>query len=225
VAEVEFLLHSPAFTTTTFVTSPALLRLVQSSARRLGGMLVRTFGDQLFARTATLSTQVGLDLVSLPEDFSTLTSLHWIDGNCAHLLERTHTTDYKELAQAWSDSDFFWFSNQKSKYVLEANTIRFVPPPSAVYAIRCAYQTGLKVETITDILQGGAGWSDWLVADICEAVRIREQKDASDFMMRKAKIEQDLLSQARNRDGNGVKQVRDVRGDDTFGWPFYRRGF
>ena len=229
ISDVQFRLHLPSIGSTTFITNAQALLLTQRAVGRLGAMLTRAFGDSYWARTATLATQANLDLVSLPQDFTTLTSLHWIDGTHAHLLERAHDTTYSANPQAWDSSGDIWTYGRRSSYVIEANTIRLIPAPTQVYTLRCAYQTGLSISSLTDTIQcQDQSWPEWLALDICEVIRQREDKDSSNFSQRKVVIEDQLKTQASQRDRNGVTQVRDVRHEDCYGyglWPFNRSGF
>lgn len=221
LTQVQFRLHLPAVGSGTFVTSGSALALAKSSVSRLGAMLNRSFGDNYFAQTATLSTQAGVDLVSLPASFKDLLSLHWVDGDRAELLERAEITEYDPLPRAWSRA------SGAPRYRLEGNVVVLTPPPSEVYTLRCAYTTGLSITSLADTIQANAGCDEWLVLDICEMIRDREDKDASRFTVRKMQIEADLRSQAVRRDRSGVSQVRDVQGIDDesrlsdrrlFGW-------
>ena len=224
--QVAFRLHLPAVGTGAFVTTASALLLAKSSVSRLGALLNRSFGDAYFAQTATLATQAELDLVSLPSGFKDLLSLHWVDGTEAHLLERASVTEYSATPVAWGNSVL-------PKYRVEGNVLVLTPPPLEVYSLRCAYTTGLGITALSDSIQGQAGWEEWLVLDICEQIRDREDKDASKFTFRKVGadgkggVQGEILSQASQRDRNGVTTVRDVRNEletcadrgwHDFGW-------
>jgi hypothetical protein len=125
-------------------------------------------------------------------------------------------TRYEPVAKAWGNT-------YMPQYRLEGNTIRFAPPPSAVYTLRITYSTGLAISSLTDSVLALPGCDEWLVLDVCELIREREDKDASNFSARKMQIEADLKSQAMQRDRHGVTTVRDVRGeicddDDRLFW-------
>jgi hypothetical protein len=223
VEDVQFRLHVPTIGTTTFITSDQMLQLMKRSVARLGELLTRSFSDGYWARTATLTTQANVDLVSLPSGFRTLTSLHWVHGENAVLLDRAHDVDYSPRPENWAGSPRLWES-RKSEYVLEGNVIRLTPPPAAVYTLRCAYQAGLAITSLTDTISAqDTSWADWLALDACIVVRSREDKDATNFLMAKGEIEANLRDQAQQRDRLAVYQIRDVRNElDAF---FGRRGF
>jgi hypothetical protein len=228
VSDVQFRLHIPTIGTTSFITSPQMLQLMKRSVGRLGALLTRSFSDGYWARTATLQTQAGVDLVSLPAGFRTLTSLHWVNGNYAQLLERAHDVDFDPRPQAWSGTPmpWGWDASRKSKYVLEGSVIRLTPPPAGVYTLRCAYQAGLAITSLTDTISAqDESWADWLALDACIVIRSREDKDPSNFVLLKQEIEANLRDQAQQRDRNAVYQIRDTRGELDMTPFFGRRGY
>lgn len=228
VSDVQFRLHIPTIGSTSFITSAQMLQLLTRSVGRLGALLTRSFSDGYWARTANLTTQAGVDVVSLPAGFNTLTSLHWISGNDAVLLQRAHDTDYTPKPQSWSGSPlpWGWDATRVSGYVLEGYAIRLVPPPADVYTLRCAYQAGLTITSLTDNISAeDISWADWLALDCCIVIRSREDKDASNFVLLKQEIETNLRDQAQQRDRNAVYQIRDVRNELDSNPFYYRRGF
>lgn len=218
IAKAGSRLHLPSFGVAgEFVTDADALAYVQSAVSRLGAMLNRLPGDNYLARTATLATQAGLELVSLPTNCTDVLSVHWVDGNQQHTLKRAPITDYDPVPRAWS-----W--SYMPRYRVEGEVLVFVPIPNAVYSLRVAYTLALSVSAVTDTIQVPPGCEEWLIMDICEIVRgEREQKDPSVFVLRKQDIEANLVQQASVRDRHGVTQVRDARGalrgrDDHSEW-------
>lgn len=215
LAQAAFRLHLPNFAAGEFVSDTQALMLAKMAVSRLGAMLNRSFGDNYFARTATLSTQAGLDLVSLPDDFKDLLSLTWVSGNDAQTVTRAEITDYDPTARSWSTA-------YVPKYRIEGETLVLTPIPSAVYTLRCAYTTGLSITSTADTIQALPGCDEWLVLDICQIIRGREDKDVSTYVLAKREIQEDLKAQAIQRDRHGTTAVRDVRGeleqDDVFFW-------
>lgn len=212
-----FRTHLPTFGPGQFVTSPDALMIAQDAVSRLGSMLLLSFGDAYFAQTATLQTQAGLDLVSLPAGFSTLRTLHFIDGTHATLLKRAFDQEYHVTPRPWN-----WRS--EPRYRIEGNVLVFTPIPDAVYTLRCAYTTGLSIASATDTIQGQPGWSEWLVLDCIEQILDRSDKDATRYTARKADVERKLKEEAKNRDRGGVMSPRDVTGQlDDFEHAMRRR--
>ncbi len=213
--QAAFRLHLPDFASGEFVTNTQALQLAKMSVSRLGAMLNRVYDGSYFTQIATLSTQAGVDVVSLPTDCKDLVSLIWVANSTrSHVLERSVVTDYQPDARAWS-----W--SYLPKYRLEGNVIVLTPAPTAVETLRCTYTTGLSITATSDTIQALPGCDEWLVLDVCQIIRDREDKDASNFIGQKLKIEEDLKAQAAKRDRHGVTTVRDVTGAldcDPYDW-------
>jgi hypothetical protein len=182
---------------------------------RLSAMLTRLFGDSYFTETATLTTQAGLDLLSLPNNFAQLHSIHWMDGAQAYELWRADVHDYEQTPRAWS-------THEPPTYRIESSVIRLVPAPMAAHLVRISYTTGLFITSLTDSFPGQIGWDEWLILDVCEMIRDREDKDATRFTARKMEIERQIKDQATQRDRYSVTQVRDVRGELDQGSALFR---
>lgn len=214
LSEVQFQLHLPAFNSGEFVTQDDAVRLLQSSARRLSGLLTRLYGDAFFAETATLTTVPNFDLVSLPDNFATLRSVHWMrDGLSDVLLERSYIKDYDDTPRAWIN----WSC---PKYRLESNVLVLQPIPSDTYTLRVNYTTGIF---IPDSIFGDGGtsfefegqifWQEWMVADLCYAITKREQKDPTNFLNDLMRYESQMREHVSNRDRYNTYQVVDVRNE------------
>lgn len=212
IDQVRWRLHLPAFSSSSFVTTSDILALVKSSGRRLSGLLTRLYGDAFFAETATLTTVAGFDLVSLPSNFATLRSLHWIDGNNALELARANPGDYDPEAVAWGSISDIGLTSATPTYALEANVIRLTPTPAAAYTLRLGYTSGIFITAASDTIQGQIGWDEWMILDCCQRIREREQKNASEFIRDRLELEEQIKDQASQRDRYANVQVVDRRG-------------
>lgn len=204
VDQVVFRLHIPTPASGEFITSTAMLSLVKSAVNRLSGLLTRSFGDGYFAEDMTFQTQEGVDVISLPPNFETLRSLHLVHENKAYELERADPEDYSIETRNWTQC--------LPKYTVEANVIRLTPPPAGEYTLRIGYSSALTVSALSDTIYGQLSWAEWLIADICCKIRQREQRPFDEFMQDKMLIEDQIKSQAAQRDRSGSVQVRDARG-------------
>lgn len=208
--QVAFRLHLPPFASGEFVTPGQALSLLNASAQRLSGLMTRLYGDAFFASSVTLSTQADIDILSLPSDFHTLTSVHWIysDTNDDVIeLERANPQDFGTTPVAWT-------THGLPKYRLEgAGVLVFVPVPNAVYDVRIGYTSvGVQFEDASDSFQGLPGWDEWLICDMCQRIREREQKPADEFIRDRLELEAHMKEQASQRDRFGGVQVRDATG-------------
>ncbi len=234
LADVQFQLHLPAFSSGEFVTTDDAVRLLQSSVRRLSGMLTRLFGDAFFAETSTLTTVPDFDLVSLPDNLATIRSLHWIkDDQTAIELTRADIHSYQEQPQSWSNNGSWRSCNFAPTYRIEANVIVLVPKPTEAYTLRLNYTTGIFIpdnvfdgETPYEI-EGQIGWQEWMAADICYQITKREQKDPSVYLNELQFLEQQFKEHIANRDRFSTYQVRDARGAtlDPLRRRYYRGGW
>lgn len=208
--QVAFRLHLPAFASGEFVDATQALALLNSSAQRLSGLMTRLYGDQYFASSVTLSTQADIDILSLPSDFHTLTSVHWIysDTNDDVIeLQRADPQEFGVTSTAWT-------THCLPRYRLEgAGVLVFVPVPNAMYDVRIGYTSvGVQFEDASDSFQGLMGWQEWLVTDMCQRIREREQKSADEFVRDRLELEAHMKEQASQRDRLGGVQVRDATG-------------
>lgn len=203
---VAFRLHLPAFAAGEFVSDSEGLMLVQDSVGRLSGLLTKLYSDSHFAETATLTTVADFDIVSLPSDFFTLRSVHWVYNDTAYELQPSNAATYDPESRTWS-------THCLPSYRVEANVLVLSPIPDASYTLRCAYTSHLVMEAITDSINGQPAWREWLVLDVCQRVRDREQKDASELISQRLELESQMKEQASQVDRYGSRQVRDVRGE------------
>ncbi len=211
---VVFRLQLPTPAAGQFVTDADMLLLAKSSVSRLSALLIRLFSDDYFLLTSTLTTQAGIDIVSLPANFATLRSVWWVSAdNKSHPLTRADISDYDPTAVAWeSGSDLYWTGARLPRYRIEANVLVLTPIPNAVYNLRVSYTTGLFITALSDTIFGQIGWAEWLICDICQRIREREQKPADEFIRDRMEAEVNIQSQAANRDRFSACQVRDTRG-------------
>jgi hypothetical protein len=214
-ADVAFRLHLPAFASGEFVSDTEALRLFRGSLGRLSGLLTRLYGDDLFAETATVQTQAGFDSVSLPQDFHTLRSVHWVYNNEAHELSRARPSDVDSGSGGWS-------THCMPQYALEAYTLRLYPTPQDAYVLRIGYTTTLTVANASATLYGNVGWQEWLTNDMCERIRMREQKPFAEFTQARMEAEMEIRDQATQRDRFAVMQARDTRGELSSARQYFR---
>lgn len=204
IEEIRFRLDHPAFTTTTAITSTAVLNLVQYSARRLSGIIRRTNSDY-FTTTTTIPTVASTATVALPSNMSDLIQVAWLRSPTESVpLERASVDELlvpTEDVRAWSGAPL---------YRLEGGNIRLFPTPDQVYTLSVYYDTGIYVSATSDNIACQPGWEEWIVLDCCIRARQREEKDAGDFMMMLAKVEADIVKQASTRDRFRTSEIRDL---------------
>ncbi len=212
--ECAFRLHTPPFATGEFVTLADALRILRGSCGRLSALLAGVASSELFARTDALTVQAGLDLASLPQDFETLRAVTLAINGSVYELLPTHPggTAGSTGAAVTPSAAVTWTPSTLPGYWLEDQIIRFSSASSATTEVVVSYvSTGLTFADEDSYLVLGAGWDEWLVNDVCEKIRVREQKDSADFRQMRADATQLVLAGAVKRDRFGPLSIRDVR--------------
>lgn len=206
----------PTFSTTTFVTTAAVLRMANQSLQRRDALLAEAYGDDYRSTTATLASVANLNYISLPADFLKLHRLIWLRGtDDAVNVDRADADTYARLlplsAQAWgSRRPYYRFAG--------SSTITVVPTPNQVYNLTLIYtQTTATLTAGSDTIQDGPAWTEWLVADVCTKIAARFEDDPSAFMAERNDAERRIKEQAPQRDETQSQQLRDVEGIGSMG--------
>ena len=212
--ECAFRLHVPAFGTGEFVTLEDALRVLRGACGRLSTLLGSVFGSELFVRDSAATVQAELDAASLPQDFSSLRTIHLSLNGTRYELQREHPAgEATSTGAAEVNTDpRAWTGYDLPRYWLEDQTIRFSFPPTEEMSLYLTYVgDGLTFVDEDSTLVLGAGWDEWLVNDVCEKVSVREQKDASEFVRMRSETTQLIMKAATKRDRSAPVVVRDVR--------------
>lgn len=224
--EAAFRLNLPAFGVGEFVTMADALRVLKGSCGRLAAFLSGAFASELFVRTDTLPVPADLGYVSLPEDFESLRTVHLLLNDTRYELRAGHPAGEATATGASEDpsTSGAWTATDLPSYWLEDMVLRFSRAPSSEMSIEVSYVGGLTFDDEDSFLVLGAGWDEFLINDLCEKVRVREQKDASEFVRMRAEAAQLILKSAAKRDRFAPMTVRDVRPRATRNmyWPSRR---
>lgn len=201
----------PAFSTTTFITTAAVLRMANQSLQRRDALLAEAYGDDYRSTTTTLATQADLNYISLPADFLKLHRLIWLRGtNDSVVVERA---DADMLARLLPMEPQSWGSRRPYYRFEGTSTVQVLPTPNQVYSLTLIYtQTTATLTTGGDTIQDGPAWTEWLVADVCVKIAQRFEDDPSIFMAERQDAEARIRRQAPQRDETQSQQLRDVEG-------------
>lgn len=192
----------PTFSSTTFVTDTAVTRMINQSLQALYSLIMGAYGDGYFVKSAAMSASAATS--NLPTDFLRMVSLVWLRGtdDIVPVLE-AEADDYayaQYAARAWD----------APRYRLRHSTIVWLPSPSTTYSLNIEYvYAPADLSAGGDTFDGGPGWDEWVALDVCRKIREREEKDASDFVRERARVEAMILSQSPYRQETQHKQVRD----------------
>ncbi len=202
----------PVYSTDTPVTTAEILEFVQTSVQMLCGIIGRATEGGYFAASTTLQTQAGLAFISLPDDFTYLTNAYWlISGQRFVEIEEAKPNEVLPTGytqQAWDESGW------RPKMRLKSQVIELYPTPAAVYNVVVNYTSTIEVVDTATVLPLQAGWDEWLVLDICVKCRMKQEKDASDFIYERDRIEAYVVSNAKPRDKR-PKHIQDRRTDSA----------
>lgn len=197
----------PSFSTTTFITTTAVNSLINQSLQAYYAILLECFGDNYFAESTTITTDDDTALSSLPSRFTKLLSLHWLRGtNDVVKILPANATEiglYSLGSVAWT--------NYSPRYRLSGNAIEWFPTPNAAYSVRCDYMAlPSNLSADTDFFDGGNGWEEWVVLDVCRKIAGKEEKDPSTWIAERNDVEARIRKQAPDRDEGEPLVLRDA---------------
>lgn len=222
LSQMSFRMNMPAIAAGQFLTPADTLTLLNMSLRELSTLLARLYGDQHFTQTATLATQAGLNLVSLPANCTDVNSVTWL-VDATRKVQLGHATlhdlNSTTLSQWYPNAASFPFNGVGGapKYQMQGAALILWPVPQAVYSLAVNYTTGVPVSiaTVSDTFLLPVPVCDsWLVARMCEVLTGTREDLASRAQLHqqlRLEAEQNLTEAASNRDRNAGCVMQDVR--------------
>lgn len=200
------------------VDDDELTDLINESARRLYAARVKLDRDA-FAKRATLV--LAPDNVALPSDLLKLLTVEaQVDGNN---WVRLHRANLQDAAPGVGASVIY---AQSQTYELEGSNPGMLwslpsPPPYPTLRIRYVPDTWGKtaggaainvMTALTDTIEVGMGWDRLIILDAAIACCTKEESDPRALISERAKLEEELLSEADDRDSAQPRSVVDVKG-------------
>lgn len=197
----------PTFSSSTFITTTHVNALLNASLQAYTAMLCEAYGDSYFTTSATAATSAGVGTNALPTRFYKLTRLWWVRATDDVVPIRR--ANAAELALA-SYSARSW-TEYGPRYRLQGTAnVQWLPKPDAVYNVVFDYvQLPADLSADGDVFEGGPGWDEWVVNDVCAKIAAREEKDPSVYMAHRADWEARIRAQATERDETEALTVRD----------------
>lgn len=192
----------PTYSTSTFITSQAVLDMLIDSALRLSGIVRSVYGADYFETESNVTTTANVAYVALPTNCTMLKRAVWVRG----------TDDFVELERARQDEADAWtggWSTRIPRYRLRATGINFYPTPTDAYTVRLTYDTGIIVASTATNIDCEAGWREWLTLDVCRKIMMRQELDDAQFL-RSQQLTEELIRSLAPRDRAGITQVRDM---------------
>lgn len=198
-----------------FITDAELNSFIQSSYVELYDLLVSRFEDYYIKDPVPEYTLTTTSEIALPADFYKMTGL-----------------DFKISDSDWATVQRFMFNERNSRsrsidrlvwgfrnlsYRIVGEKILIMPTGQAAGTYRLWYITRpVRPTADGDVLTGILDFEEYVIADACRKVMIKEESDPTPFIMEKQALEQRVLAMSANRDAGRPERVSDVSRDGDF---------
>lgn len=210
-----------------FVTDSELINWINVYKREYEDLLVRTFGADYSATSATFSATANTENYNL----SALT------GGTFYKLQGLDVAD-SSSPTGWRDVRPFNFhdrnrvsssniilptqSTGQVRYRVWGPNLALRPVPTGTMTMKLWWvpQT-VALSATTDSFDDVNGWSELIVVDAAIAMKDKEESDTSVLQNDRQRLVQRITSMAPNRDAGEPMTIADVRGYDV-GWPWSR---
>lgn len=210
-----------------FYTQQELISMVNQSYKELYDLLVTAFGDDYYVATPyTYTTGQNQQLYPLPSDFYKLLL-------CEVALNPQDPNSYVTLKQFnFIQKNLYNYPNQYTmygitnlRYRLNGSNLMLVPQTQGNQTIRIWYiPRPNQLINPTDILDGIAGWEEYVVADTCIKMLAKEESDVSVFASQKMMMTKRIEDMSKNRNVGEPQTVSDAKyrnfswGNGDEGW-------
>ncbi len=210
-----------------FYTDQEMTSMISQSYKRLYDKIVTAYGDDYYVATPyTYTTGQNEQLYPLPVDFYKLllaeVALNPQDPNSFVTLKQFNFRQ-KNLYNYPNQYTMYGITNLR--YRLNGNNLMIVPQTQAGQTIRIWYAPRPnQLINQTDIIDGIAGWEEYVVADVCIKMLAKEESDVSVFTQYLEMENKRLDEMAKNRNLGEPQTVTDSKsinfswGDGSDGW-------
>ena len=200
--------------------------MISQSYKELWDILAQKFGDDYFVATPyTFTLTGGTQLYPLPSDFKALlgaeVALNPSDPNSWITIKQFEFIQ-RNLLNFPNIYTFYGITN--IRYRLNGNNIYIAPIPTGGQTLRIWYvPRPNQLIADTDIVDGVAGWEEYIVTDVAIKALAKTEEDVSVFAMQKAALLKRVEEAAENRNIGEPQRVSDARrvnfswGDGSFG--------
>jgi len=187
-----------------------LTLMIQCSIQDLYDMIVNC-NEDYYAKEVTITTvpqQTDYQLATYAPDFYRFLGLDFVDSaSRIYPLKRFLFKEREYL------SNFSSGSNQGYNlfYRLMDQHIRILPKPTAAFNLNFTYvPTPLLPIYNTDVWNFVQGWDDFVRLDVVIKCLLKEESDASVFIVERAKAEEGIKNSMLNRDSSETDRVLNV---------------
>lgn len=185
-----------------FYTSQELVSMVSQSYKELYDKIVTAYGDDYYMATPyAYTTGQNEQLYPLPNDFYKLilceVALNPQDPNSFVTLKQFQMIQ-KNL---WNYPNVYtMYGITNIRYRINGNNLMIVPQTQGGQTLRIWYvPRPNQLINYTDIIDGIAGWEEYVVCDVAIKMLTKEESDPSVFMQQKAMLSQRLDEMSKNR--------------------------
>ncbi len=212
-----------------FVTDSEITNWINVYKREYEDLLVRTFGADYSATSATFSATAGTENYNLSAltagTFYKLQGLDvtdsssptgWRDVKAFNFHDRNRTTMSGNVLSTQSNGDV--------RYRVWGPSLTLRPVPTGTLAMKLWWtpQT-IAMSVTTDSFDDVNGWSELIVLDTAIAIKDKEESDTSVLQVDRQRMVQRITEMAPNRDAGDPMTIADVqnRNDNGIPWPRY----
>lgn len=199
-----------------FYTDQELVSMVSQSYKELYDVVVTAYGDDYYLATPFSYTTIqNQQMYPLPNDFYKLLLVE-----CA--LNPQDPNSYVTIRQfmlreknKWNyPNQYTMFGITNIRYRLEGDNLFIVPQTQGNQALRIWYvPRPNQLINMTDLVDGISGWEEYIVADVCIKMLVKEESNeqAQAFAQQKAAMMKRLEDMANNRNIGEPQQVTDAK--------------
>ena len=203
-----------------FVSDSELNDYINSSIAELHDILIQSYGEDYYINETTFSTIVGQESYDLPTDFykmrgvdARLTGTRWLTLQPYNFNERNRFEDFG-----------VWDLNGTAtiRYRILGNKVRFTPNPDRVVEVRLFYvPMAQELVNDTDQLTDFNQYSEYVITDAAIKMLVKEESDATPFVIQKAALKERIETASKNRDVGSSESISDIYAEDHEDY-FYR---
>lgn len=215
-----------------FYTNQELFSMASQSYKELYDLVTEAYGSNYYMKTpftyttsGTIDAAYQASVYPLPIDFykgmGAEVALNPSDPNSWVTLRRFNFVQ----RNLWNFPNVYTFYGITNiRYSFEGSQLWIVPIPSAGQTIRIWYvpRPNQLIQS-TDIIDGVSGWEEYIVADMCAKMLIKEESDPQIFLIQKEALIKRVQEAANNRNIGDAETVSDSKlrnfawSDDNWG--------
>lgn len=187
-----------------------LVRYIQQSYRKLYNLVITSFSDWFVEDPVEFEITSG-NTYTLDTDFYKLVGVDFYLSNSRWVEVRSFNFNERNRLGLTPNMPGF---HKVIRYRLMGNKLRFIPSDSCTGTYRYWYVAKPSVPVSdADTIEGYNGWDEYVVIDAAIKCKDKEESDVRLLVAERAKLEEEILINARSRDESGTDRVTDVNAD------------